>query len=177
MSEDAKKIYKEAFCQLFNENIDIVSFNEKIENANLYFGPSNDINCNINSKYFSILNNFYFNNFSSEDIQKLENKKEIDNEVFDLVARTYKECLKKNGVSGIMYNPPRPEHYVVNGSLVLEFVYGKNTKQISDDKYLDLYRKQKDFINLIVEEIKKEVEEKLGINCEIFISKRVRTNV
>ena len=177
MSEEAKKLYKEAFYQFFNKMIDIVSYDNKVENACLYFGPSNDINCNINSNYFSILNNFYFSKFSSEDINKLENKKEIDNEVLELVARTYIECIKKDGVSGIMYNPPKPEHYVVNGSLVLEFVYGKNTKKISDDEYMDIYRKQKDFINSMVEELKKEVTEKLGINCEIFISKRVKTNV
>ena len=177
MSEDAKKLYKEAFCEIFSRIIDIVSFDDKVENANLYFGPSNDIHCNINSKYFSILNKFYFNSFSSEDINMLENKNKIDNEVLKLVARTYKECLKKDGVSGIMYNPPKPEHYVVNGSLVLEFVYGKNIKNLSDDEYLEIYSKQKDFINSMVEEIKKEVKEKLGINCEIFIGKRVRINV
>lgn len=177
MDEEIKKIYKEAFCQFLNKNIDISSFDKKIEEANLYFGTSNDILCNINSKYFSLLNKFYFSKLSEEDLVTLRNKKEIDDEVLEVVKRTYKECLKKEGVSGVMYNPPLPKHYVDNGSLVLEFVYGKNTKKFSDDEYIEIYRQQKIFIDNMIKEIKKEVAEKLGINCEVFISKRVRTNV
>lgn len=177
MGGEIEKIYKEAFCQFLNRRIDISCFDQKIEQANLCFGPSNDICCNINSRYFSLLNKFYVNKLSNEDLVILGNKKEIDNEVLELVGRTYKECLKKENVSGVMYNPPKPKHYVDNGSLVLEFVYGRNTKKFSDGEYMEIHHQQKDFINGMVTEIKKDVEEKLGLNCEVFISKRVRANV
>ena len=74
----------------------------------------------------------------------------------------------------IMYNPPMPEHAVKNGTLVLEFVYGKNTSIIPEEQYSLLIRKQKEFIKNISEEIKNEIKEKLGLNCEIFINKRIR---
>ncbi|MBQ3297313.1 MAG: hypothetical protein IJG97_00760 [Bacilli bacterium] len=177
MNEKAKKIYKEAFCQFLNKNIDVGSFDEKIERANLCFGPSNDINCNINSKYFSLLNDFNFNKFSDQDLIILENKESVDNEVLEMVERTYKESLKKDNVSGVMYKTSLPKHYVKNGSLVLEFIYGKNIKKLSDEEYMEIYNQQQVFINNIVEEFKKEVSEKIGLNCEIFVSKRVKTNV
>ena len=104
----------------------------------------------------------------------MENKKSIDNEVLDIVARTYKNSLRKDGVSGVMYDPPAPDHYVENGSLVLEFVYGKNTKKVSDEEYITLYKNQKAFIEAMTDSIKNVFFDKLGINCEIFVSKRVR---
>ena len=151
MSEEIKEIYKGAFCQLLNQRIGISSFDEKIESANLFFAPSNDIHCNVNSKYFSVLNDFYLSKLSEDELVSLEGKKEIDSKVLEVVERTYKECIKKDGVSGIMYGKPRPDHYVENGSVVLEFVYGKNTRKLSDEEYMEIYRQQKNFINSMVE--------------------------
>ncbi|MBQ3298044.1 MAG: hypothetical protein IJG97_04470 [Bacilli bacterium] len=174
MSEEAQRIYRDAFYIFLKQYFDSEAIDSIVDNANLYFGPSNDITYNINSKYFSVLNSFYFSSLTDEELIALENKKSIDNEVLDIVARTYKNSLRKDGVSGVMYDPPAPDHYVENGSLVLEFVYGKNTKKVSDEEYITLYKNQKAFIEAMTDSIKNVFFDKLGINCEIFVSKRVR---
>lgn len=176
MSEEAQNLYKEAFYKFIDQTFNTSFFDSKIENANLYFGPSNDMKNNIGSKYLSVLNNFYFSSLSNEELITLENKNKVDNEVLNIIANTYKKSIRKDGVSGIMYNPPLPEHYVENGSLVLEFVYGKNTTKVKEEEYIELYKAQKAFIDTIIKDIKEEVSNKLGINCEIFVDKRVKYN-
>lgn len=176
MSEEAQRIYREAFYKFLDQTFNTSFLDSRVENANLLFGPSNDINNNIGSKYFSVLNDFYFSSLTNEELITLENKRVVDAEVIGIVENTYKNSIRKDGVSGMMYEPPRPEHYVENGSLVLEFVYGKNIKKVPNTEYIKLYRDQKDFINSMIEDIKQDVENRLGINCEIFVDKRVNSN-
>lgn len=160
--------YAQNFYKYLDNIIDFHKYDEKINNSGLYFGKSNDVKHNILSDFLSILNNFYVEKLSEEDKEKL-NINDIE-----VIKKTYIDILKKGNDKMIMYNPPMPEHAVKNGTLVLEFVYGKNTSIIPEEQYSLLIRKQKEFIKNISEEIKNEIKEKLGLNCEIFINKRIR---
>ena len=159
---DQEKRYGEIFYKYLDEVIDFKKYDEMIDNSSLYFGESNDIDHNISTKYFTVLNRFYIDELLEKDIN------------LDLVKSSYVDVLKKGNDENIMYNPPMPEHIVKNGSLVLEFVYGKNTVSLSGDEYVEHIKKQREFINKMIEVIKKDIKEKLGLECSIFVSKRIR---
>ena len=90
-----------------------------------------------------------------------------------LIERTYKDVLKRGDDDMIMYDPPRPNHYIKNGSLVFKFVYGKNKENFSFDDYINNMNSQRDFIDGLVTNIKSEVEQLFGIPCSIFVEKRI----
>lgn len=158
--------YKKMFYDYLNQVIDFQKYDQMIDESNLYFGESNDIEHNISSKFFTVLNGIYL-----DKILEVEHSN-ID---FEFVKRTYVDALKKlDGDTNIMYDPPLAEHIVKDGSLVMEFVYGKNIAVPSNIEYVELMKKQKEVINKVIEEIKKEVKEKLDLECAVFVSKRVR---
>ncbi len=168
-----KEIYKLGFIKYLNDIIDFKKYDNWIENSNLLFGISKSHENNVSSNYYSLLNDFYIEKLSEEDKKILSDKKTIDEEVVTIVKKTYKEVLKKSDYNTIMYNPPLPEHSVKNGSIVFEFVYGKNIKKINDDNYAQLIKKQREFIKMINAKLIKEIYEKIDSDSNIFVEKRV----
>ena len=165
MNELEKK-YKDIFINYLNQVIDFEKYDQMIDESNSYFGESNDILHNISSKYLTVLNSIYLDKILEVDDSSID---------VEFVKKTYVEALKKiDGETNIMYDPPLLEHIVKDGSLVMEFVYGKNVDVPSDVEYVELMKKQKEVINKVMEEIKKEVKEKLNLECVVFVSKRVR---
>ncbi len=162
--------YRKCFGKYLVNIIDFSYYDQLIDNSGLYFGESNNIDKNINSKYFSMITKFFVENMSDEDITLLEN------DDLGVIERTFRNVIKKKNSTNIMYDPPMPEHYVSNGSLVFEFVYGKNTAKVPDDYYAELITKQKKVINDTCNRLKKEIEDKFGLNCVVFVSKRVKSD-
>lgn len=171
--EKAKEIYKQGFIKYIDEIIDFNKYDLMIENSLLYFGQAKSHKENIKSKYYSLLNDFYVEKLSEEHKIILEKKEQIDEETINIVKSTYKEVLKKGEYENIMYNPPLPEHHVKNGSLVLEFVYGKNVQTFSKEEYAELVKKQRNLIEEVNNELKKEISEKLNISVVVFVEKRI----
>lgn len=167
MNNFLTEVYENEFIDFLNRNIDFKKYDDMIENANLLFAPSTSFKKNIESKYFRNINKMF--------VDKLPNdyKEIIKNDVTNVVEETYKDVLKKGDLETVMYNPPLPEHRVKNGSIVFEFLYGKNIKTLNDDEYVQNMIKQREFIDKVSELLKKEVEEKLNVSCAIFIEKRV----
>lgn len=173
MEEKIKFIYKLGFIKYLEENIDLKRYCEIINNSGLYFGVSTMFKSNIKSDYYNLLNDFYIDNLSDDNKNKLASKDTVDDEVLLIVKETYKEVLKKGNSNYIMYNPPLPEHSVINGSIVLEFVYGKNSQKLSNDEYIELVKKQRKFIKEINNSLIKELSEKFNIPVNIFVEKRI----
>ena len=168
-----KEKYKQGFISYLHSIIDIKKYDDIVNHSELYFGQSNSVFRNIESNYYSLINDFYIDNLSEEHKQILNSKNTIDDEVLLIVKDTFKDVLKKGNSEYVMYNPPIPEHRVLNGSLVLEFVYGKNSQKLSNDEYIDLVKKQRDFIKKINESLIKELSETLNIPVYIFVEKRL----
>ena len=164
--------YKEIFLKYLINKIDFRKYDEEIDNSNLFFGTSRSFVSNINSKYFNLINTFYVDKLSESDINIISNY-EDDETAFSVIERTYKEVLKKGDSDMIMYNPPVPEHNVKNGSIVFEFVYGKNIKKFSDEEFIQVLSSQRIFINNLVTRIENEIESFMGITCSIFVEKRI----
>ena len=169
-------IYKLTLIKIIDSIVDFNDIDKKIENSNLYFGPSKTLqaspkNKNINSKYFAFLNPLFIEKLSIEDINILKNKELIDNETINIVLKTLKDIITKDGVSKVCYNPPMPKHFVDNGTLVLQFVYGKNTKKITGDDFFTNDKAQKEFIEEMTNYIKTKIKNKLNIDTHIFVDK------
>lgn len=173
MIDKIEKFYMEAFILYLKENIDFSYYDNKFSNSNLYFGKSLTIINNLKSDFYNLKNSLYLDNLEDEYKNIINSKDTIDEEIIDVVSKTYKKVIEKPNVKYVMYNPPMPEHNVENGSLVLEFSYGKNTKRMDDNEYVEFVKKQRQFINDVNEELKKEIYNKLGIKCFIFVKKVV----
>ena len=154
MKKEYKDLYKKAFEMFLAYNIDFNKYDKIIESSGLDVKKANYKEKNISSNYLIFSNDIYLDNLSKEDIDILKKTNQIDFELLKMVSRTYKEALKSE-----------------NGSVILfEF----KTVSESDYEYKEDFRsvleQQKDFIARLVEEISQDIKNKLAIGCEIFIN-------
>ena len=154
MKKEYKELYKKAFEMFLAYNIDFNKYDKIIESSGLDVKKANYKEKNISSNYLIFSNDIYLDNLSKEDIDILKKTNQIDFELLKMVSRTYKEALKSE-----------------NGSVILfEF----KTVSESDYEYKEDFRsvleQQKDFIARLVEEISQDINNKLAIGCEIFIN-------
>lgn len=141
---------------------EIIIFDKEIANGNFGIGKSKLLKNNI-SNYLCLIS-----------IPNLDLLTEEEKNIF--AKGEYKELLQKTltipNRETILYGVAVPEHFVPNGSLVLEFVYGKNTVNVPDDKYYQFVKAQREYIYNCIDKLKKQLKSKLNINVEIFIDKR-----
>ena len=165
-------IYIEGFKYFFNSIINLKKYDEKIDNSNLYFGKTKSININFNSNYYSLLNKFNVSKLTEEEQNIIINKKSIDEELIEIVKNTYKNILKSDNGDANIYGTP-PSLISKNGNIDFEFVTGKNIQKFEGEEFIQLSKKQHEFISNINEMLKEEIKEKLNIECTIFVDKRV----
>ena len=120
------------------------------------------------SPYFYLLSTFFLDNLTNDDLEILNNKKKIDEEVIDIVKRTLKDVITKKDARSITYFNPTPETIIKNGTLVFIFVYGKNSESLSDDLYTDNIKKQREFINLLKNNFENGIKSSLDIECKLL---------
>ena len=166
-------LYKEGFFTLLNNTFNFSSIDEKIDKSNLLFTniKLNEKYSSFISKYFRCLNQFYIEKLEEQYLNILIKKEKIDNEVLNIVGITYKEILKKDNVKTATYNPPTLENIVENGTIVIELVYGKNSKELSKEEFLVNLRKQNEFLKQLISDLEKEIMEKTGLKTKIFLNK------
>ena len=166
-------LYKEGFFTLLNNTFNFSYIDEKIDKSNLLFTniKLNEKYSSFISKYFRCLNQFYIEKLEEQYLNILIKKEKIDNEVLNIVGITYKEILKKDNVKTATYNPPTLENIVENGTIVIELVYGKNSKELSKEEFLVNLRKQNEFLKQLISDLEKEMIEKTGLKTKIFLNK------
>ena len=134
--------------------------------------------------YIFLINNLFIEKLDESDLNLLKefNKNNVSNELIDMIKRTYKDIIKDNYLNGeytdkvykVCYGPVVPINFVDNDSLVFKIYYGKNTKEILDTKeFVTLNKKQIELFNGLVDDIKKDVKNKLNIKCEILLEKDI----
>ncbi len=167
--------------------IDLKKYEQEIDNSNLYIGKNikyKVLNKYLDLDYLFLINNLFIEKLNENDINLLQNFNEnnISNDLLNMVERTFKEIIKDNYLNNeyqdkiykICYGPVVPSNFVDNDALVFKLYYGKNIKEILDtDKFLEINQKQISFINDIINKIKKEIKEKLNVNCEILLEKDI----
>ena len=138
-----------------------------------HIGKTINFKSNVNSDYLLLLNCVYIENLSDEKLSLLKSKTVVDDQLLEMVEKTYKTVLYQKEKTKIMYDPPMLNRIVDNGNLVFEFSYGKNTDDVSFDGYVRNSSLQKDFITGILKSLESDVYNKLGLKCNFFINKRV----
>lgn len=170
--------YRFSLEQYLNKIINFSALDIEIENIKLHFSPSNKAKeyfkeSKLSSKYFFCLNQFYIEKLSIEDIKILERENSVNDEVIEVIQRTLKDIISKEGVTNITYGYASPKRIVKNGTLVLEMILGKTDYNVPAKFFLENKRKQDIFINNITNDIKVKIKKVLDIDVQILISRSV----
>lgn len=170
--KQALKIYKEGVNYLLDNIINFSNLSNAIDKSECHFAPSKTFKeygyLSTSSPYFYLLNTFYLENLSNDDLEILNNKEKIDEDAINIIKRTLKDVITKKDVKSITYFNPTPETIIKNGTLVFIFVYGKNSKSLSDDLYTSNVKKQKEFIKLLKENFENGIKSSLDIECKLL---------
>lgn len=187
-----ENLYKYLFEYYLLSKVDLRKYDEDIFNSNLYFGISNPsnkqkgngLNEYIKFNYIYLLNNFFVEKLSVEDINKLQNALNEGNlrptpELLEIIDRTYKQVIRNNytnngyldNVFKVYYGEYKPDNFVDNDALVIKIFYGKNSKELSDDEYLKNMSEKKKFLNDLSIKLMTELKEQLDLNINILIEK------
>lgn len=188
-----KKAYKQLFEIYLQNKIDLKLYDNKIKNSDLDFGighPNksnviNDLGEYLRLDYIYIINDFFIEKLSINDLNELRKvyqEKKYNLNTIKMIEKTYKEVLNNNFVNGKYvnepfnrcYGPMMPKNFALSDSLVIKIIFGKNTKQYDDAKYLVNAKAKTNFLNILSNDLKKEIEEKLGIRVTILREKVMR---
>ena len=180
------EIYKYLLEYYISSKVDLSKYDEMIKNSDLFIGNNNKykvLNKFLNLDYIFLINNLYVEKLSDEDINKLLSfdKNNITNDILNIIERTYKDIIldnyKDNEYSNkkykVCYGDIVPNNMVNNDSLVLKIYYGKNTKEVSGNEFIELHKKQLVFFEKLINNIKQEVNSILNINCEVLLEKDI----
>ena len=167
-------IYYQGLCKYLDSIYDTNIIDKKIEKSNLYFGKVLDENKNIyfkmnllNSNYIFIRNYLNIERLDQKDIDILYNKTSVDDEVLDIVKRTYKDIIISNNSKYVFYGPSSLDFRFNNNSLVFMINYWKNTKDFSGEEFINISKMQILFLDYLCNEIKNIYTDKLGIPVEV----------
>lgn len=175
-----KKNYVLGLETIFNRDIIISDLDKKIVDSNLYFGRSNYVadlkkyrNSILESDYFIILNHLDFSKLDVTDLDVLSRKDTVDDEVILLVKRTLAKVIKVEGKDFITYEFPTPDRVIKNGIFVLEFISGRNTLNLENDKYILNRIEQNKFIDKLILDIQKRIYDIFKLQCHVIRDKRI----
>ncbi len=188
-----KKTYKQLFEIYLQSKIDLKLYDNKIKNSDLDFGQGHPVKINLINdlgeylglNYIFIINDFFVEKLSINDLNELRRvyqEKKYNLNTKKMIERTYKDVLNNNFVNGEFkdvpfnrcYGPMVPKNFALSDSLVIKIIFGKNIKQYNDDEYLANAKAKTNFLNILSNELKKEIEEKFGIRVTILREKIMR---
>lgn len=188
-----KKTYKQLFEIYLQSKIDLKLYDNKIKNSDLDFGQGHQVKINLINdlgeylglNYIFIINDFFVEKLSINDLNELRRvyqEKKYNLNTKKMIERTYKDVLNNNFVNGEFKDVPFnrcygqmvPKNFALSDSLVIKIIFGKNIKQYNDDEYLANAKAKTNFLNILSNELKKEIEEKFGIRVTILREKIMR---
>lgn len=188
-----KKIYKQLFEIYLQNKIDLKLYDNKIKNSDLDFRKGhptksnliNDLGEYLGLNYIYIINDFFIEKLRINDLNELRKvyqEKKYNINTIKMIEKTYKEVLNNNFVNGKYvnepfnrcYGPVIPKNFALSDSLVIKIIFGKNTKQYDDTEYLVNAKAKTSFLNILCNDLKKGIEENLGIRVTILREKVLR---
>lgn len=183
---ELSKKYKYFLEYYINSIIDLSKYDNEIKNSNLYIGINpkyKRLNEYLDLDYIFLINNLFIEKLSINDLNLLKesNKDDINDSIINMIKNTYKEIINDNYHRGeytdkiynVCYGPFVPYNFVKNNNLVFKIYYGKNLIDVHKMEYYKLRSNQTKFFNDLMDVIKKEVKEKLNIECDILIEKDI----
>lgn len=188
-----KKTYKQLFEIYLQNKVDLKLYDNKIKSSDLDFGKGhptksnliNDLGEYLGLNYIYIINDFFIEKLSINDLNELRKvyqEKKYNINTIKMIEKTYKEVLNNNFVNGKYvnepfnrcYGPVIPKNFALADSLVIKIIFGKNINQYNDEEYLANAKAKTNFLNILCNDLKKGIEEKLGIRVTIFREKVLR---
>ena len=184
-----ENFYKYLFENYLLRHVNIKKYDEKIENSNLYFSTHkpeqliSGLNEYLNLNYIFVLNNFFIEKLSDEDLvflknELLKNENEFTDEMDIFIKRTYKEIITKDKKDDssiksykICYGPAIPSNFALNNALVLKIFYGKNIKTLSDEEFLQNLKNQRNILNTLKNNMEEELSSTLDIPVTVMYEK------
>ncbi len=184
---DLQKKYKYLLEYYLHNKINFKKYEDLIDNSNLFIGKNakyRSLNEYLNLNYLFLINNLFVEKLSIEDINLILtkfNKDVVDDELINLVERTFKDVIYDNYMKGeyqsdiykVCYGAFIPSNFVDNDALVFKIYYGKNLIDLSGQEFVDLHKKQLEFFTDIINQIKEEVKNTLNVNCEVLLEKDI----
>ena len=150
-----ENLYKYLFEYYLINKVNLKLYDDEILNSNLDFGishPSNEekgniLNDYINLKYIYILNNFFIEKLSLDDINKLKESLNIkylkpNKELLEIINRTYKDVIWNNYTYkgyvdnnyNVYYGEFQPENFVDNDSSMRNMLDAKEPTYKSENR-------------------------------------------
>jgi hypothetical protein len=184
--KELEKKYKYILEYYLNTIIDFSIYENMISSSNLYIGKNKkyqDLNEYLKLDYLFFINNLFIEKLDDNNLTLLKNfnKDNITDEVVNMIKNTYSDVIKDNyfkenytdQIYKVCYGPVVPINFVDNNSLVFRFIYGKNLIDLNGDEFFELDKKQKDFINEVIDKLKNEIFDKTGLKTEVLITKDI----
>ena len=175
--------YKKIFEGILESKVHLSNYDRTLEASELGFGSINrkiELNSGLdeflNLKYIWILNNFYIEKLSKEQLAILISGTEEAKQ--SLVLSTYKDIILTNYHRGEYINQRYKinltdstslNDFSFNDELVLGIFFGENkVKSNTKEDYLNLYEKKKDYLKRFNNQLITEIKNNLGIETKII---------
>ncbi len=179
--------YKKLFEQYILQKINLKKYDDLILNSNLDFGISipntqqlfTELENFLELKYIYIINNFFIEKLDNNALELLiKSPYNLNEQTYSLIEGTYKEIIKDNFNNEysdkkyyVCYGYNIKSNYAYNDALVFHIIYSRNTKEYSDEEFIQNIKDKRMFLNKLKEYIVEEVKQQLNIPCHIIISK------
>ena len=184
--DDYKKfanVYKRIFEGILESKVHLSSYDRALETSELGFGPigrkielKSGLDEFLNLKYIWILNNFYVEKLSKDQLAILANGSDLDKQ--SLVLNTFKDVILSNYHRGEYINQRYKinltdstsiNDFSFNDELVIGIYFGENkVKSDTKEQYLELYNKKKEYLNKFSEQLINDIKNNLGVEAKIL---------
>ena len=163
--EKVSNLYRQGFVKMLDSIIQLSMIDNKLGESPLSFSKYSNLyeDVAINSDFLRILNIFYVEKLTQEDISIFLGKETLDDDLVDIVKKTYKDVIYIDNVDTINYSYLQTDKELINGNIIMEVVYLKNKPPIEN-----IYDDQVNFINELEVEINNLTQENLGVGFQLI---------
>ena len=181
-------LYKFLFEQYLTYNVNLDKYDKMLTESNLKIIPANkdnptlnELNEYLNYKYIYMLNYFFIEKLDESDLNVLKGINDITkidtNAIYDLINRTFKDVINNNYVKNhyedseykICYSSIASEENLArNNAVVLKIYYSVVDENLELNETIEKNKQIKNLIKYVSDQIKKDIESKISINCDVL---------
>lgn len=179
--------YKKLFEQYILQKINLKKYDDLILNSNLDFGISipntqqlfTELENFLELKYIYIINNFFIEKLDNNALELLiKSPYNLNEQTYSLIEGTYKDIIKDNFNNEysdkkyyVCYGYNIKSNYAYNDALVFHIIYSRNTKEYSDEEFIQNIKDKRIFLDTLKAHMIEEINQQLSIPCHVIVSK------
>jgi len=146
--------YKSMFEAYLCMTLELDTIDKRIKESELKFIPIKEenmdfyqISSTMNLNYLYLRNDLHIEKLSVEDLNYLENKDSLDEESTKFIVRTFKNVINPYEETKRIFYGPENENYISECTdLVIGVRYDEIDKSIPEDKFVENFSKQMEYI-------------------------------